>query len=599
MKPNQQYILIFGIGLALMAAVVAKYRLDIQSFRSEFQQLSFADAQAVAEKYSHGITTIYQGLRTIARLPGTRNIDRYAKNLDENTRHSIQEIYNNLFDNIALSEVYIVPVDFDPDRIDPNTGKPSEPIITFDEFIVGKLGEEAPAENVVVEEIEIHEYRLMKKQIEWMKQNFPTESHIDGLHYPAISGEEVITCDNSMYSPISPNDSDRSGLVYSVPFYDQHGDLKGIVTGVILTQRLRDYLPNGNYVINNSTYNYIIPPTAEGPWQESMDYIKANLPNDSLGFSVVMDININDVTQWHLWTGVPNEVFQDLPRIKAENGFLIMALISIISVMITFIIVIRSHQLSRDANLKLHMASRAKTEFISRMSHELRTPLNAIIGYSEMLIEQIGDKNIQQVEDCTKIRIAGSHLLTLISDILDIEKIEAGQLSLKIETFYVNTFLLDLLSTAKPLVVKNNNEFKTSGIHESRLVQADEMKLKQILLNLLSNAAKFTKDGEISLHISSAVENNRQWVVFAVSDTGIGIAPDKINLIFEEFAQADDSINSNYGGTGLGLTISKKFCEMMGGKISVTSTLGKGSTFTIWLPAGDAESAKNVSDQVA
>lgn len=599
MKPKRQYILVFSIGLALIAAVVAKYRLDIQSFRSEFQQLSFADAQAISDKYSHAITTIYQGLRTIARLPGTRNIDRYARNLDENTRHSIQEIYNNLFDNIALSEVYIVPVNFDPDRIDPVTGKPSEPIITFDEFIVGKLGEKIPAENVVVEEIEIHEYRLMKKQIEWMKLNFPTESHIDGLHYPAISGEEVITCDNSMYSPVSPDDRDRSGLVYSVPFYDPQGNLKGIVTGVILTQRLRDYLPNGNYVINNSTYNYMIPPTVAGPWQESIDYIKANLPNDSLGFSVVLDINISDVTQWHLWTGVPDEVFQNLPRIKAENGFLIMALISVISVMVTFLILIRSHQLLRDANFKLQMASRAKTEFIARMSHELRTPLHAIIGYSEMLIEQIGNKNIQQVEDCTKIRVAGSHLLNLIADILDIEKIEAGQLSLKIETFHVNTFLLDIISTAKPLVIKNNNIFNISGINEQRLVQADEIKLKQILLNLLSNAAKFTRDGEISLHITSAVKNNRPWIVFSVSDTGIGIAPNKINVIFEEFTQADDSINRNYGGTGLGLTISKKFCEMMGGKISVTSILGKGSTFTIWLPAGDAERTTNISDQVA
>jgi len=582
-----------------MGAVISKYRLDIQSFKSEFAQLSFADAQAVSEKYSHGITVMYQGLRTIARLPGTRYIDRYGKNLDENTRLSIQEIYNNLYDNIALSEVYIVPVDFDPEVIDSNTGKPSEPIITFDEFIVGKLAEEPRSKQVTVEEIEIHEYRLMKKQIEWMKLNYPTESHIDGLHYPAISGSEVITCDNSMYSALTPDDRDRSGLVYSVPFYGPDGNLKGIVTGVILTSRLRNYLPNGNYVINNSRYNYMITPSEPGPWQNSINLISDDLPNEDLSFSVVLDMNVIDVTRWHLWAGISGDFFNELPRVKAENNFLLMAIIAVVSLMVTFIILIRSHQVQRETNLKLRFASRAKTEFISRMSHELRTPLNAIIGYSEMLMENIGKKNLQRYDDCMKIRVAGTHLLNLINDILDIEKIEAGQLTLNIETFYVNSFLLELVSTVKPLIAKNNNEFNTTGIHESRLVKADEIKLKQILLNLLSNAAKFTRNGQISLEISDTSENNQQWVVFRVSDTGIGIAPDKLNTIFEEFSQADESINKNYGGTGLGLTISKKFCEMMGGRIFVNSVPGQGSTFTVWIPGDEEEQSRKVSGNIA
>lgn len=599
MRSNQQYILVICLGLLLVGAVLYKYHSDIQSFKTEFAQISFADAQAVADKYSHGITVMYQGLRTIARLPGTRFIDRYGKNLDQNTRLSIQEIYNNLYDNIALSEVYIVPVDFDPDTIDPNTGKPAEPIITFDELIVGKLGEKSKSEKVSIEEIEIHEYRLMKKQIEWFKKKYPTESHVDGLHYPAISGHEVITCDNSMFSALTPDDRDRSGLVYSVPFYGPAGNLKGVITGVILTNRLRNYLPNGNYVINNDQYNYMITPFDAGPWENSLELISNNLPNNSLSFSVVMDMQVIDEARWNLWVGISSDYFRELPRVKAENNFLMMAIVAIASLMVTFLILIRSHQVQRETNLKLRIAGRAKTEFISRMSHELRTPLNAIIGYSEMLMEQIGDRNLQQYEDAMKIRMAGSHLLTLINDILDIEKIEAGQLSLNIESFYVNTFLVDLVSTVKPLVARNNNEFNTTGIHETHLVRADEIKLKQILLNLLSNAAKFTKNGKISLEVSDTTDNNRRWVVFTVSDTGIGIAPAKINTIFEEFSQADASISKNYGGTGLGLTISKKFCEMMGGKLFVESILGEGSVFTLWIPADEPETTNKPSSNVA
>jgi len=596
---KRQYFIVIATGCVLIAAVFAKYNADIQSFRDEFQHLAYADAQAVGEQYTNAIRAMYQGLRTIARLPGTRLIDRYGKNLDETTRESIQEIYNNLYDNIALSEVYIVPADFDPDVKDAATGKLSEPIITYDEFIVGKLAEKSHSKDVEVEEIEIHEYRLMKKQLQWMKQNYPTESHIKDLQYPAISGQEVITCDNSMFSAINPDDKDRSGLVYSVPFYGPDGKLKGLVTGVILSHRLRNYLPSGKYVISNSTYNYLLTPTTAGPWQEAMTQIRNNVPDNSLSYSVVFELGVIDAAKWRLWVGISSDYFTQLPRVNAEKNFLAMALVAVASLIITFLILIRSQQQHREDNLKLRLVSLAKTEFISRMSHELRTPLNAIIGYSEILMEQIGDRKLQQYDDCMKIRHAGTHLLNLINDILDIEKIESGRLSLNIETFYVDTFLLELISTVKPLIAKNNNEFITSGIHDRRLVKADEMKLKQILLNLLSNAAKFTKNGKISLSISTASKDNCHWIVFTISDTGIGIAADKISTIFEEFSQADATINKNYGGTGLGLTISKKFCEMMGGHISVESELEVGSVFSVWIPADEMEKQKHPASAVA
>jgi len=582
---KRQHLIVLLTGGVLVAAVLIKYYVDIQTFKDEYQNLAHADAQAVGHQYAGAIKAIYQGLRTIARLPGTRNIDRYGKNLDATTRSSIQEVYNNLYDNIALSEVYIVPVDFDPDIMDSHTGKLSEPIITFDEFIVGKLAEKPRVKGTSVEEIEIYEYRLMKQQLQWLKRNFPDEAHINGLNYPAISGHEVITCDNSLYSAILGNDKDRSGMVYSVPFYGPDGKLKGSITGVILSRRLRSYLPNDNYVLTNSAYNYFITPEKPGSWQNSAEYIRNDKPNNTLSYSEVIPLNVLDAQPWRLWVGVSGDYFSNLPRVKAEQRFLVMALIAVGSLIITFLILIRSQQQHRNDNLKLKQASHAKSEFIWRMSHELRTPLNAIIGYSELLMEDVGDRESPVYKDSVKIRHAGQHLLNLISDILDIEKIESGHLAMNFSVFSVEPFVFDLITTVKPLVAKNHNEFITSSIDDKLKLKADEIKLKQVLLNLLSNAAKFTQRGTITLQISTETEDGQRWVVFTVSDTGIGIAADKIRTIFEEFSQADATINKNFGGTGLGLTISKRFCELMGGRIQVKSELQKGSTFTVWIPA--------------
>jgi len=586
-RSRRQYILVAVTACVLLAVVFAKYYADVQAFKNEFQRLAYADAQAVGDQYANAIKAMYQGLRTIARLPGTRDIDRYGRNLDETTRSSIQEVYNNLYDNIALSEVYIVPVDFEPDLIDPVTGKPSEPIITFDEFIVGKLAEKPRIKGVEVAEVEIYEYRLMKEQLQWLQQNYPTEEHFRALNYPAISGHEVITCDNSMYSAVNADDKDRSGMVYSVPFYGNDGNLKGIVTGVILTHRLQSYLPNENYVLTNSAYQYMITPPTSGPWRNAISQIQNGLPDTNLSYSDVLEIGVIDAEPWQLWVGISNEYFANLPRLSTERRFLVMSLVAVTSLIFTFLILIRSQRQHREDNFKLKLASHAKTEFIWRMSHELRTPLNAIIGYSEILMDEIGDNMSQHHNDCLKIRRAGSHLLHLINDILDIEKIESGRLALSIETFPVAPFMLDIITTVEPLTEKNNNQLMTSGIDEHMRVKADELKLKQILLNLLSNAAKFTKDGRISLDVTTHSKDGRQWVVFTVSDTGIGIAADKIRTIFEEFSQADPEINKNYGGTGLGLTISKRFCELMGGSIQVESVLKKGSTFKVWVPAAE------------
>ena len=231
-------------------------------------------------------------------------------------------------------------------------------------------------------------------------------------------------------------------------------------------------------------------------------------------------------------------------------------------------------------------ANRTKSMFLANMSHELRTPLNAILGYSEMLTEEATDLGQDSfVPDLKKIHGAGKHLLSLINDVLDISKIEAGRMDMFLETFEIRPLIDDVVSTIHPLVEKNANALIVSCPEEAGSMHADVTKVRQGLFNLLSNACKFTHEGRITLKVSRPVKDGIDWLHFTVSDTGIGMTPEQLGKLFQAFSQADASTTRKFGGTGLGLAISRKFCQMMGGDITVASEPGKGTSFTMQLPA--------------
>jgi PAS domain S-box-containing protein len=231
-------------------------------------------------------------------------------------------------------------------------------------------------------------------------------------------------------------------------------------------------------------------------------------------------------------------------------------------------------------------ANQAKSAFLAAMSHELRTPMNAILGYSEMLIEEAEDTEQEDfIPDLKKINQAGTHLLALINDVLDLSKIESGKMEAFAENINLDSLIDEVAATAHPLLEKNGNQLIVErGKNLSNAFQ-DITKLRQMLLNLMSNAAKFTKKGTVTLHANRVTKENGDWLTLAVSDTGIGIAEDKLDHVFDEFTQADSTTTRDYGGTGLGLSITRRFCKLLGGELSVHSTLGAGSTFTISIPA--------------
>ncbi len=244
------------------------------------------------------------------------------------------------------------------------------------------------------------------------------------------------------------------------------------------------------------------------------------------------------------------------------------------------------------AKLSAEEASRTKSLFLANMSHELRTPLNAILGYSEMLEEEAEDLELENfTSDLGRINAAGKHLLALINDILDLSKIEAGKMDLFVEEFSLSSLINDVTSVAAPLMEKNNNTLRVDVAGDLGVMSADQTKVRQCLFNLLSNAAKFSENGEVTLraHRESIVGLNetapREWMVVEVQDAGIGMSAEQVLKLFQAFTQADASTTRKFGGTGLGLALTRRFCQMMGGDITVHSVEGQGSTFTINIPA--------------
>jgi PAS domain S-box-containing protein len=237
-------------------------------------------------------------------------------------------------------------------------------------------------------------------------------------------------------------------------------------------------------------------------------------------------------------------------------------------------------------------ANRAKSVFLANMSHELRTPLNAVIGYTELITEDAKDFGYDEIQpDLDRIHTAANHLLSLINDILDLSKIEAGRHEIVWETFELSGLIDDAVSNVEPNIRKNNNKLVIDCDEKLGVIRADHIKVRQILINLLSNAAKFTNDGEVRLEVRRESTDLGEQFVFNITDTGIGIPQDKLEELFNPFTQADSSTTREYGGTGLGLTITKHFCQMMGGKISASSVTGQGSTFSVRLPAPLASGA--------
>ncbi|MCU1262661.1 MAG: domain S-box [Bryobacterales bacterium] len=319
---------------------------------------------------------------------------------------------------------------------------------------------------------------------------------------------------------------------------------------------------------------------------ESVDQVKAGRGRQLMNSVRVLTTHMEQEEAVHL-----NQRSSSAERKSSIAGIVTMAA----SIGLFFIVAFTNLRLKREKDAAL-VASQAKSTFLANMSHELRTPLNAIIGYSEMLEEEATDSgNSAIVGDLQKIRGAGKHLLELINSVLDLSKIEAGKMDLYLETFSIAAIADEVMSTVQPVAQKNSNLLLKTCPVDIGSMHADLTKIRQSLLNLLSNACKFTQNGTVSLSITREVVEGSEWIDFAVQDTGVGLTQEQIDGLFEAFTQADPSTTRKFGGTGLGLAITRRFCQMMGGDIRIQSQPGKGSTFTLHLPANIVSRKTRVS----
>ncbi|MEA5476882.1 response regulator [Pseudanabaena galeata UHCC 0370] len=310
------------------------------------------------------------------------------------------------------------------------------------------------------------------------------------------------------------------------------------------------------------------------------------------GLAIPVSADTNVVAIMVFFTRIPNDRDQQLVGLIGAIAMQLGILMRRKRDEETLRLVNEELALARDRALE---ASRTKSTFVANMSHELRTPLNAIIGYSEMLEEDAALLGLDDFkDDLQKIYRSGKHLLDLINDILDMTKIEAGKLEIYYDDFDVPMLIFDTSKTIQPLLLKNNNRLEIECDLQLGEIRADMTRLRQVLLNILSNACKFTKSGEIKIQVNRHNYVQGEFFCFTISDTGIGISPANLQRLFQPFNQADSSTTRQYGGTGLGLAISHRLCQMMNGDISVTSELGQGSTFTICLPVDCERAIKNL-----
>ena len=604
---------LFVLTAVAMMAVEHNRQASIQTAKRQFEEHNARTALDVKRRIEDTFHQIHRGLRMISRLPGVRTIERYGESFSADAKASAQEIYNNLAQSVALSEVYIVPIDFDPDAIDPVTGRLQEPITTFDDLIVGRTADQPElqtfrqaarlTQTASVEEIEIHEYRVMKKQIAFLKARHPTEQSASYVHYPAVGGEEVITCDNTRYSPSNPNDDDRKGLVYSVPFYSSNGNMRGVVTAVVLTAAIRDLIPGGIHAIVGVDHGFLAGSSDDGTWNTQRAHIRQATAAPDQEFSSVRALDIPDLkSKWHLWTSRPSTDFYDSPAVVAAQTnamwqHVAILIVAALTFALTRTFVTRHVLLAKRAEeLEAHVAQRtlalsrakaeaeqanlAKSRFLANMSHEIRTPLGVMLGMSELLADSKLDK--PQSEHISIVQSAGRTLSALVNSVLDISAIEAGKLQL-------NPKPASIARTVKDIASMFSEEAKSKGLtlevnvaHDLEPdVLVDSARLKQVLINLIGNAIKFTEQGRVAVEACGQPSHadDKKTVTIRVSDTGIGISPEARAFIFDAFAQADEQVSTRYGGTGLGLAISHALVKAMGGTLDFEGAPGKGASF--------------------
>ena len=382
---------------ALAGAAGLYWRGEYDDARQHYVASASADTRFVADKVEAAFASIYENTRTLSFLPSIRSISRHGENLSEEAKVTIQQVYNNLASGVDVSEVYILPVDFDPERIDPATGRHEAPILMFDQLIVGgqttsegvgKVANgAAPSQSSNLEttgvpdeagvpQIEIFEYRLLKQQLAWLQTHFPTIDKSNGMNVPMIGGREVITCDNSIFDRTS-RDSDRAGIIQLVPFYGADGKLRGGVAAIMRSNALRDLLPGKDYALVNTAYNFMTQPRSEGQEAASAAWARSGEADPRLIYSEAAPVKTADSAgRWVVWAGRPDSLFHDSSeaagvRYSALANIAAIGLLGLAAAALFSLIIKNMRAAALAVEGRKREASLARTDFLTGLPNRL------------------------------------------------------------------------------------------------------------------------------------------------------------------------------------------------------------------------------------
>jgi len=603
-------LLIVAVGLS--GLVEEKRRRDAVAATECLVEERSREALVVRRDLEQQFRGVYQGLRTIARLPGVRAIPplrpgalRLAPpEIAPDSLAVIHDIAEHLAATARVARLSIVPYPFDPDGLDPAGRLPRSPLLRLDSAPPPGIRPEGEDEG---RGDAIAENRLILRQLQWLAQNHPAESTIEGIRHPAISGPEVGSGGAARFDAELQRTEDLRGLVYSVPFYDEDGELGGCISAVIPAGAIRGFLPSGDYAVSHPTYGVAILADPTGTAGEGQRFWSRGEPDPGSRYSEVLPLAIADADEkWSLWTSAPDAAFRSRSEVRVARVAALVAHAVIWTVTIPLLLLLerarreRGQLLRRLSDLEASLRDRsggenaagqraaesaeAKSAFLARMSHEIRTPMSAILGFTDLLCDPETSEK-KRADALETIRRNGRHLLGLINDILDLSKIEAGKLEIERIPVKTRAIVGDVVDLLRDRAEARHTTLATeirSGVPER--IETDPTRLRQALVNLVSNAIKFTEGGDVRIVVECEPADEK--IVFHVIDNGIGMTSAQVAKIFQPFAQAEASTTRRYGGTGLGLTITKSIAELLEGDIRVTSQPGKGSTFSLRIATG-------------
>ncbi|MDE2385900.1 MAG: HAMP domain-containing histidine kinase [Alphaproteobacteria bacterium] len=628
-----------------MASLIqARHNKDIEVARAHFTKEHHDQAAQDTARVDSALHAIRENLRLLAALPAVRGIDRHGENLSPEGRIILQQIYDNLANDVDVSEIYLLPIGFEPNRIDPITLKKEAPIIALDQLIVGggkQLSQQGmkgatfgnfPSHAALPPEIEDYEYAQMVEQASWFSKYYPSEDRITGKDLPMISGPEIITCDNTQFI-LSGKEADRSGLVFSVPFFDGDGKVKGMVSAIILTNALKALLPAHHLALVNPTYGYAAAGREMGELTSSAALMGQAQPDPSMVYSEVFPLAQADQrSTWSIWTGAPESEFnasRDVEEAgqKRFNSLLLLGLFALLAT--GFLVLVRrslmsaralarSHmrakniahkqeaeakaaadqfkklnddisQLNTELNDRLHQLSEAQDQIIASgkmaqlgqlvatVAHEIRNPLGGVRTTLFTLRRKCEAAGVDAGLQIKRIETGVNRCDAIITQLLDFSRSQAIQAETQDIVAWLRGLVEDFGEDAPaPLSI---NLFLGE---DQRDAAYDAERLRRAVVNLMSNA----REAVLSKHMVNSrapvieveLRNSARGIEIEVRDNGPGIPRDIMDKIGEPF------FTSKSFGSGLGVAAAKQVAKLHGGGLEFSSEAGQGATFTLWLP---------------